>query len=65
MKKAILSDGTQKPNKFWMVIDRGFRKINCRIDHARKIQRKYRCCLKISLKLAEATIIKNPWKLLR
>jgi hypothetical protein len=65
MKKAILSDGTQKPNKFWMVIDRGFRKINCRIDHARKIQRNIAVGFKNFLKTGEATVLIKPWKLLQ
>jgi hypothetical protein len=54
-----------KAEQILMVIDRGFRKINCRIDHARKIQKNLAVGLKIFFKLAKLLLLIKPWKLLR
>jgi hypothetical protein len=65
MKKAILSDGTQKPNKFWMVIDRGLGKSIVELIMPEKYKEISLLGLKISLKLARLLLLIKPWKLLR
>jgi hypothetical protein len=62
-EEAILSDGTQKPNKFWMVIDRGLGKSIVELIMPEKYKENIAVGFKNFLKTGEATIINKTMEI--